>query len=298
MQDNTKKVMIKSLFIAIIVIVLLFAGSVVLTKGTGNQWKITQYGDPAGPQKMFYTMTDKKGHFIVVDGGWIEDAEEVRNVIRENGNHVDAWILTHPHQDHIGAFMEIYDNPENIEIDKIYAVEMAPMELCKENASWDEFGTYERFLQMDIPQLEYVHTGDEWKIDNLKFEVLSAYEDKVDEISKDLLNDGSMMFQVTAEEETMLFCADVGVSLSDYLIGKYGEELKSDYIQMGHHGNGGLNREFYETVAPKTAFFDAPNWLFYDETGVYTTPQNRAIMENIGSQIKNYETAPNTIILK
>lgn len=298
MKDNIRSNGKISVLIAVIAAVLLLAGNMALAQKRAGQWQITQYGDPAGLQKMFYTMEDRKGHFIVVDGGWVDNTEEVRTVIEENGNHVDAWILTHPHQDHIGAFMEIYDDPKDITIDKVYAVDMAPLKLCKENASWDEFGTYERFLSMEIPELEYVHTEDEWEIGNLKFKVLSAYEDQVDKLSEDLLNDGSMMFLVKAEKETMLFCADVGKSLSDHLVKKYGTELEADYIQMGHHGNGGLKSDFYQLVSPKQAFFDAPNWLFYDETGRYTTPQNREVMENMGSEVKNYETAPNTITLQ
>lgn len=283
---------------AILVIALLLAGNLMLTDRKASCWEITQYGDSQGVQRMFYTITDGVGHLIVVDGGWVDDAQEVREVLAAEGNHVDAWILTHPHQDHIGAFMEIYDNPNGIVIDKIYAVDMAPIELCKENASWDAYGSYEHFLEMDIPQLEYVHTSDRWEVGKLKVEVLSAYEDKVDELSKDLVNDGSMIFRITGEKENMLFCADVGKSLSNYLVEKYGESLKSDYLQMGHHGNGGLKEDFYRRVSPKIAFFDAPNWLFYDETGNYTTPANRKFMESLGSEIKSYETTPNKIILR
>ncbi|MCI8327585.1 MAG: MBL fold metallo-hydrolase [Lachnospiraceae bacterium] len=292
-----KRNKITALTLAVIIAMLLFL-NFLLGEKTKGEWEITQYGNPEENQRMFYTITDRKGHLVVIDGGWTENAEEVRSVITAKGGHVDAWILTHPHQDHIAAFMDIYDKPGRIKIDRIYAVDMPAVELCRENASWDEFGTYERFLQMEIPQLDYVHSGDEWKIGNLKFEVLSAYEDQVDQMSNDLLNDGSMMFRVTGESESMLFCADVGKSMSDYLVKEYGEELKSDYLQMGHHGNGGLKRDFYELVSPKIAFFDAPNWLFYDEAGHYTTPKNRKIMEKLGSEIKNYESAPNRIILK
>ncbi len=263
-----------------------------------TDWLITQYGEAEGAQQIFHTMQDKKGHVVVVDGGWVDNAEKVREVIADLGNHVDAWILTHPHEDHIGAFCEIYDNLGDITIDKIYTVEMAPPELCMENASWDSVTMYERFLGMEIAQLEYVHAGDTISVGKLNIDILSAYEDKVDEISADLLNDGSMMFQVHGKHETMLYCADVGKSMSDYLLTQYGDTLEADYIQMGHHGNGGLKEDFYRTVAPQLAFFDAPNLLFEDPEGVYTTPQNQAIMESLGSKIKSFATAPNSIILK
>lgn len=263
-----------------------------------TDWRITQYGNASGNQLMFYTLQDYYGHLIVVDGGWANNADMVREVIQQQGGHVDAWILTHPHEDHITAFCDIYENPGNVVIDKVYTVEMASPELCLENAPWDGVETYNRFRTMNISQLEYVHTGDVIKVGKLKIEILSAYEKKIDEISSDLQNDGSMMFRVYGKEESMLFCADVGKSVSNYLKEKYGKKLKSDYLQMGHHGNGGLKKDFYKMVNPDVAFFDAPDWLMNNEKGTYTTPQNKKLMEEMGSTVVSFETAPNTVILK
>ena len=107
-----------------------------------------------------------------------------------------------------------------------------------------------------------------------------------------------MVFKVYGKEESMLFCADAGKSISDYLKKKYGSKLKSDYLQMGHHGNGGLKKNFYKTVNPDVAFFDAPDWLMEGKYGGYTTPRNRKWMEEMGSKVVSFSTAPNTVVLK
>jgi len=263
-----------------------------------GQWLVTQYGGAEGNQMSFYTLQDAKGHLVVVDGGWTEDAEYVRTVLKELGNHVDAWIITHPHQDHAGAFCKIYKKPGKLMIDKVYAVDMASPELCLSNAPWDETIVYDTWLKLDIPQLTYVHAGDTFHVAGLDFEIFNAYDDYVDEISNDLLNDGSMLFKVSAKEESMLFCADVGKRMSDYLLETYGEDLKADYIQMGHHGNGGLKKEFYKFIEAKVAFFDAPNWLMNDTTGAYSTPENKNLMEKQGAKVYSFATTPNQIVLK
>ncbi len=263
-----------------------------------GEWLITQYGDAGGNQLMFYTMQDKEGHLVVVDGGWVTDADFVRQIIKSLGSHVDAWIVTHPHQDHAGAFTEIYKKKKKITIDQVYAVDMAPPAQCLESAPWDETGVYEQFLQLDIPELTYVHAGDTFEVAGLSFEVFNAYDDYVDELSNDLLNDGSMMFKVTAEHESMLFCADVGKRMSDYLLETYGDALQADYIQMGHHGNGGLKSDFYESIGAKAAFFDAPDWLMQDTSGRYTTQKNASLMASGGAVVCSFSTAPNQIILK
>lgn len=264
---------------------------------TNDEWTITQYGRN-DINLSFYTIYNEVKGLIVVDGGWTEDASYVREVINELGGHVDAWILTHPHQDHIGAFNLLYQELEGITIDKIYTVNMAKPEECKEIASWDSVDAYNDFLALKIPDIIYLYAGDKLEICELDFEIISTYDENVKKLSRDYLNDGSMIFKVTNETQSMLFCADVGISMSDYLVEKCGNTLKADYLQMAHHGYGGLSDEFYNLVKPQIAFFDAPDWLMYDETGKYDNLQNAAFMKSLDAEIYSFNSAPNTIILK
>ena len=268
------------------------------TKKERTSWLITQWGHDNTDQLMFYTFQNQQGNLIVVDGGWKHNAKTVRRIINRLGSHVDAWIITHPHPDHAGAFLEIYSNPGDITIDRVYAVDMASPALCRENASWDDLTTYNQWLTLDIPQLTYVYNKDKFEIAGLKFHVLSAYGDHVDELSNDLINDGSMMFKITAKRKSMLFCSDVGISMSDYILQDAATDLKADYIQMGHHGNGGLSHEFYQFVGAKTAFFDAPDWLMNDVNNQYTTPENRDLMISTGADVYHFNTAPNRFVLR
>lgn len=268
-----------------------------------NRVYITQYGDDSGSQGQFYTITSAKGELIIIDGGNPGNADQVRRVIAENGNHVNTWILTHPHPDHIGAFNLIWQQPEDIQIDSVYAIDLNYDNYKALAQPWDDFSQFELFNQLmqNEERLHYVHTGDEWELAGLKIQVLNAYDSLVtDQYTTDLANDGSMMFKVTNKEESMLFCADVGVNMSDEIMSHYAEELSSDYIQMGHHGNGGLSSEFYQKVHPKVAFFDAPEWLMHpeDDSHGWTTPQNSELMESMGAEVYYYATAPNQIELK
>ncbi len=261
------------------------------------EWIITQHGRN-DINLSFYTIYNENEGLIIVDGGWTEDAAYVREVIYELGSHVDAWILTHPHQDHIGAFNLLYTELDGITIDRIYTVDMATPEKCMEVAPWDSVDAYNDFLSLEITDITYLYPGDKLQICGLDFEIISTYDDNVKKLSKDYLNDGSMIFKVTNNVESMLFCADVGVAMSEFLVDKYGDALKADYLQMAHHGYGGLSDEFYGIVSPEIAFFDAPDWLMYDETGKYDNPQNVAFMESLNAEIYSFNTAPNSVELK
>lgn len=261
-------------------------------------WVVTQYGGVSGNNLMFYTIQNSSGELVVIDGGWEADADYVRDVICSLGGKVDAWILTHPHMDHIGAFCKLYPNRGSIEIKKVYAVDMASPDLVKANAPWDNASLDEEFRLLDVSNLSYVHKGDVIDLIGLNMTVLSAYDDYVDIYSNDLINDGSMMFKLESNNNSMLFCADVGISLSDFLIEAYGDDLKSDYIQMGHHGYGGPDDRFYKTVKPNVSFFDAPDWLMEDADGKYGTKEKVQLMEEMGSRIYSFSTAPNKVYLR
>lgn len=72
-------------------------------------------------QNLSCVMKTKEGAVIVVDGGRDVDAPHLIEVIQELGGHVDAWLLTHPHSDHVGAITEILNmDPMPISIGKVY----------------------------------------------------------------------------------------------------------------------------------------------------------------------------------
>lgn len=291
----------KILFLILAVVAILIS-IIILYKTTNlfakDEWTITQYG-PREINSSFYTLYNPKRGLIVVDGGWTEDAQGVRDVVKMFGNQVDAWILTHPHQDHIGAFNAIYPDRQGMEIKQVYTVDMAIPKECLEVAPWDSVEAYEDFLKLKVKDLQYLYTGEKKEICGLEVTVLNAFGEHVRQYSKDYLNDGSLMFQVKAKEQTMLFCADVGVSVSDYLFNRWADTLPSDYLQMGHHGYGGLKDDFYRKVSPKVAFFDAPAHMMLDETGKFDNPKHVKLMEGMGSEVYSFIGGPiHSVILK
>lgn len=264
-----------------------------------GKYEITQYASSSGKQAMFYTITDALGHLIVVDGGWEQDAGEVEQIIMEKGGKVDVWILTHPHPDHIGAFNKIYLEGQ-ILIDRIYAVPIDGAKYQDVANWWDDIDVYKTFaeLTMDEERLVYIHESDTIDLFGLTMEVFHSfdYEQLVAAKSRDYCNDGALIFKLSGKKKSMLFLSDVGVCMSDRLMDTYKERLKADYVQMGHHGNGGMSEAVYDIIRPEAAFFDMPLSMIEDTTlNAYV---KRAYMQALGSRILDYTTAPNQVVIE
>lgn len=269
-------------------------------KRTG--WIITEYASESGNQSMVYTLEDAEGHLIIVDGGWTQDKEQVLEQIANHGNHVDAWILTHPDPDHIGAFNAIFSDTEasaEIQVDSIYVPDVDYDTFAAQANWWDGLADYGTFLDItkDWNNVIEVKAGDRYQVLDLQVDFYNSYSNKVE--GTDAINDGSLMFEISGTRDSMLFCADVGVRMSGKLIGQWGDALQATYIQMGHHGNGGLNEDFYRLVHPEVAFFDAPEWLFHPgEDTPYDSEEKAAIMESMRAKVYYYATTPNKVPLR
>lgn len=267
-------------------------------------WRVTQYPGQSGLQSLFYTIEDTAGHLYIVDGGQNEDAPLVRQVIKDHGDHVDGWFLSHPHTDHINALSTILESGDIPKIDAIYASHFDSEKYREQAQDWDVYSDYERWMDdMEstgmIKKLHYVYAGDTMDLHGLAAKCLHDYTTKID---GDAANDGSLVMKFSGTEESMLFCGDTGVSQSDTIMEHFGDDLPSTYIQMGHHGNGGLNEAFYRKVAEggtRVAFFDAPEWLFHPAAGSsYTSEQNAALMQSLGAKVVYFATAPNAVLIR
>lgn len=297
----------KKILIIISAIILIAAISIHFINNKNTEWKITQFGDNIGAQMMCYTLEGNKNGLIIIDGGYKDNQEQfefLKNKIEENNNIIDAWIITHFDSDHAGTFLKIQEELKNIKIKKIF-VQDAPedLDVLKENASWeDDWSTYEQCMKLDLEQKIEVHSGDFYEnIIGLDLKVLCSYDEWIDEKTGNLLNNGSMVFKLYGKEQSILFTGDVqDKPISEYIINNYKEDLKSDYLQVPHHGNNSMGEEFYKLVKPTVSFFSAPDWLMNNDGNVswFTVETNRKILENLGSQILWHNTSPNEITLK
>ena len=262
-------------------------------------WILTEYGETSGDQGLFYTMVNQNdGTLIVIDGGDAQNEDQVRQAIADNGGIVDAWILTHYHQDHIGAFNEIYADPQGIQIDALYVTPLDAETFYPLAQEWDDVEYFDRFMELtaDADNINYVCRDQMLQFsDELTIKFYNAFDSIVAGNSGDVPNDDSLVFKLETPGRSALICADChSQAIAQYLVDTYGDELQADILQCGHHGNNSMPTDtgFYELVAPSIAIFDAPDWVLYGEN--YTAKDLSAYLQEEGVRIVSFETAPNT----
>lgn len=79
------------------------------------------------------------------------------------------------------------------------------------------------------------------------------------------MNDSSLVFKLFAPNKTVLFLGDLGPEAGDILFRESKHLLKSDLVQMAHHGHMNVGMEVYAEILPEGCLWCAPDWLYEEE---------------------------------
>ena len=228
--------------------------------------------NPVSDQMGSYIVFSKEGRVIVIDGGWKCEAKHIiRYISAMTGKkkpHIDAWILSHPHPDHVHAFIQAVTRYRSyFSIDKVYynfcSIQSLRAEDSDATASATEF--YKKLPKFaDIACI--VTAGDVYHIGDIELEFLYT---PYPIFTKSVCNNSSLIFKITMDGKSALFLSDVGEEVGEIVLERYKGtgKLKSDIVQMAHHGYGGVNRDFYAEVAPTTCLWPTPLRIWNNDAG-------------------------------
>ena len=225
-----------------------------------------------------YVILLEDGSFLVIDGGanTVEAKENLWGTLSAlyqsvwgvepsaaNPVHIRAWYLTHSHGDHYGAFYNLLAERRgigDIEVEYFFAnVPDKSAVTVTDDIPWasnnlaniEEFGLrYQR-----------VWTGQVFYFVNVKIEVLMTYADHAPR-RIDNTNDTNTVTRLTFNEDVngvvaknLLVLGDSCLYQSRYLCAMYGAYLKSDMVQLAHHGNIGCEIALYQITAPAVIWY-------------------------------------------
>lgn len=244
-------------------------------KKTFTLWQLPSQADDHGNS---YVIRTANGHIIAMDGGKAPEADYLRGFLAGLGNKVDAWIVSHPHADHVNAMMRLMEQRQGLTIGTIYhsrytdnLIDGEPSEAANTRRFYSMLDAATDFNVVDCS------LGQEWEIDGVHFKVLAI---RNPEFMTNVYNNSSMVIRVWDEHKSILFLGDLGVEAGDKLLAsEYAPELDCDYLQLAHHGQRGCSEEFYKSIKFRACLWPTATWLYNNDLGEgFNTAQFESVL--------------------
>jgi beta-lactamase superfamily II metal-dependent hydrolase len=234
-----------------------------------------------------YVLQMKNGKVCVIDGGTKDETSYLRGFLAALGNEVEAWFISHPHFDHIGALNEILKTPGDLKINTIYHSEMSESYFGMEPEYEDQtIDFYQNLIKSGIKVHDLNKPGQIIKIEKTTFKILSI---KNEEIKVNPYNNQSVVIRVWDASKSIVFLGDLGIEGGDKLLkSAFKKDLDCDYLQLAHHGQRGVSKDFYRSIKFKACLWPTPLWLWNNDAGNgynshnWETVEIRNLMDEIG----------------
>ena len=215
------------------------------------------------------------GSFIIIDGGHgdNEDASNLYKLLQaqapDKENIVIAeWIFTHAHNDHVMTFPDfIKTYGKEVKIEKII-LNFPSEQTAKEGGGDCRSNVYAVMSNSALKDTQIIkaHVGQQFFIRNARIEILCNFEmlqpytlQKTD----NSYNNTSLVFSLELEGVKFMILGDCYNKQNEIIPQCYGTEaLKSDVVQVEHHGIGGTNEKVYSLIDADYAIWPAGNYYY------------------------------------
>lgn len=192
---------------------------------------------------------------------------------------ISGWFLSHGHQDHIVKFMDFVEAGfEDVKIKNVYYNFPSVTVMGAERWKADDKVTMCQFWEMmdghDEFNKIYLHTGQRFCVDSLKFTVLSTHEDLCSH-SLECYNDSSTVLLMEVKGSKVIFWGDANYLACSEMTARYGKYLKADIVQVAHHGFNEANAGIYYMIEADTALYPTERRIFEKRS---SSESNKTVM--------------------
>lgn len=245
-----------------------------------------------------FVLRTKNGKLLVLDGGidCIGDQKAympaalraISGLAQEDYVEVEAWFLSHAHKDHFRELtktLKEYTDDKNFVIKNFYfdfpdyktdafpadTNDRVALEELKEALSHyarvrgipvREGSTYYEDLNGSVINSDAIKNGYRMEIDGVQIEFLQTW----DYTDGGNVNNSSLVMRLWVEGQSILFLNDTAAPKGNALLKKYGDKLKSDIVQMAHHGQDGAEQPVYEAINAAVRIWPTPLWVWNNTT--------------------------------
>ena len=230
----------------------------------------------------------KQNKLIVIDGGHNQETDRVLRILqRISGRevpHVDAWLFSLMHADHYGVYDALVSEEAykgKITVGTFYCNLLE--EAFYTTIARDKNPIYgvvrQELLNSEKAigtQVQTVRKGDKILVDEIEFEVLHA--PLAEDQEKMNMNDASVVYKMTYDGgQTMMLLGDAEWVCDNHLM-EDPEKLKSDIVQVGHHGCGNVSRDCYEAIGAKVYIWQICKKFWYSDSSEATNSHNTGVI--------------------
>ena len=243
-----------------------------------------------------YVIKTPNDKIVVIDGGneiYMDEPylpSAIRAILGLNEGdffEIEAWFISHGHSDHYGEMsmmLRNYDENSNYKINNIYfdIPDFIATGFDETDYDLDKLATlknglnnyakvngidcgnsYYDYLNGRFVNAEAVNKGLSFTVDGVKFDILQTWSPEDDQV-----NGNSMVIKVYPQNpngKNCLFLNDVSIVSGARLLKTYGDGLKSDIVQMAHHGQAGADKDVYDAIDAKIRLWPIPFWVWENE---------------------------------
>lgn len=228
----------------------------------GCEYKASDGSYKGNGLSLLYRLSD--GSFVIVDGGHTTNsaifADNLINAIKEQAKdyatgkdiRIAAWFITHAHGDHMGMLKAEVAKFKQFTVERVIANLMSDSEFEKSlgssygsNFSSGE-GTARNAVRQSAKALRaemiVCHTGQRFYFGDTVFEILYTVDDFIPEITN-ALNTSCILFRTITTDKSgnstrVMVMGDVTGPAMEICNDIYETELRSEVVQVAHHGYG------------------------------------------------------------
>ena len=262
---------------------------------TAKEIEIYQLAPDPEALMQSYVIKTPNGKLVVIDGGMSVVAEPPKSYLPAalraiagvgEGEYfeVEAWFLSHPHSDHFSELaraLNEYMGGSNYKIKQIY-FDFPPFETDDfpyADAEWNAtmklkagLDHYASVCGLDIEKgrsaydtfngaiihSRSVKDGLTIEIDGVRFEILLTW----DKARGSDANNHSLIILMQGLGQKVLFLNDCQVAEGKDLLKFYPDKIKSDIVQMSHHGQDGVGKDVYDAIGATRYLWPTPIWVW------------------------------------
>lgn len=175
-------------------------------------------------------------HYMLIDAGENDQGEVVLNYLKsQDVDNLEYVVGTHPHSDHIGGLDDVIEQTavKNVILPKV----MHDTKTYKDVLT----AVSKKGLKITPPV-----SGDTFLLGSAKVTILAPNSIEYEEI-----NDYSVVLKIQYGNRSFLFTGDAEKTSEIEMVKRYGKQLHSDVLKVGHHGSTtSSTEEFISAVAP------------------------------------------------